>query len=294
MMIDSGEQGSSANGHHVLGGHANAGGTTLITSLRRLWLPWLPRQREPDRAARWLRAATLALGALAAAAAIVSWDAQYRMVYAYKHSAAIAALQAGIPDAGALVFASLGIALALRGRQAARARILNVACVAISIAMNALAATPGGTALAIWVMAPVLYALASDTLIGVIRTMADGSDDSTPLAVAGRIALWSARLLVAPRSTAVGARRMVLAATPLPDLPATPAAGPAVEIEAAPAAAADTKKARLLALYKEHEAYGDRSRASRVAGELAEKADLQPGTARTYINDHLREGGEAA
>ena len=137
----------------------------------------------------------VALGALALAAAAVSYQAQYAMVLAYKGSKIIAAVQAAIPDAGALVFASLGIALALQGKRAVRPRVLNVACVGISIAMNALAASAGWTAAAIWVMAPILYALASDTLVAVIRAWSiarqrelDGAladDDGSPLAIVG-------------------------------------------------------------------------------------------------------------
>ena len=108
-----------------------------------------------------------ALAVLAAAAAVVSWDAQYVMVYSARHTPAIAALEAGIPDAGALIFAALGIALALHGRRALRPRALNVACVAISLAMNAMAAEGGWRNMAIWVMPAAVYALASDTLIGV-------------------------------------------------------------------------------------------------------------------------------
>ena len=48
-----------------------------------------------------------------------------------------------------------------------------------------------------------------------------------------------------------------------------------------------TKKAVLLALYRAHPDYGDRSRASRVAAELAAPAGLQPGTARTYVYAEL-------
>ena len=48
----------------------------------------------------------------------------YRMADATRHLAAIAALEAAIPDAAALVFACLGIALALHGRRALRARAL--------------------------------------------------------------------------------------------------------------------------------------------------------------------------
>ena len=109
---------------------------------------------------------------LAAAAAVVSFTAQYRMIFAARRLALVAGLEAAIPDAGALVFASLGIALALHGRRAIRARVLNVASVAVSVFMNAIAAAPGWRSLAIWAMPPVAYALASDTLIGVIRAWA--------------------------------------------------------------------------------------------------------------------------
>ena len=41
-----------------------------------------------------------ALAVLAAAAAAVSWDAEYVIVRAARRDAVIAALEAGIPDAG--------------------------------------------------------------------------------------------------------------------------------------------------------------------------------------------------
>jgi hypothetical protein len=84
-----------------------------------------PHSREPDRSQAWLRYAIAALALLAAAAAVVSWDAQYVMVAQVKRTPEIAALEAGIPDAGALIFATLGIALALHGRRALRPRGLN-------------------------------------------------------------------------------------------------------------------------------------------------------------------------
>ena len=100
-------------------------------------------QQARDRARSWLRGAMCALAVLAAAAAAVSWDAQYVLVSSVKHSAPIAALEAGIPDVGAVIFAALGIALALHGRHALRPRVLNLACIAISLVMNALASAPG-------------------------------------------------------------------------------------------------------------------------------------------------------
>ena len=53
----------------------------------------------------WLAAAMTSLAVLAGAAAVVSWDAQYVMVARAGHVPAIAALEAGFPDAGAAVFA---------------------------------------------------------------------------------------------------------------------------------------------------------------------------------------------
>jgi hypothetical protein len=144
--------------------------------------PWSSRPADPhdagarrpiegllprDGSAVWLRNAAVGLCALSAAAAAVSFTAQYRMVYADRRLAVVAGLEAAIPDAAALVFACLGIALALHGRRAIRARALNVASVGASVFMNVIAAAPGWRSLAVWAMPPTAYALASDTLIGV-------------------------------------------------------------------------------------------------------------------------------
>src|SRR5262249_2997631 len=58
----------------------------------------------PGQAGWWLRGAATVLALLAAAAAAVSWQAQYVMVRRVKHAAVVAAIEAGIPDAGAVVF----------------------------------------------------------------------------------------------------------------------------------------------------------------------------------------------
>lgn len=265
---------------------------------------------EQDRAGTWLRNAMLALAALAAAAAGVSYQAQYVLIRAVKHTAAIAYLQAGIPDVGAAVFACLGIALALQGRRAVRARALNVVCVGISITMNALAAHGGWRPLAVWVMAPVLYALASDTLIGVIRAWSIArqralsedlaNDESTPLASLGGILLWLLRLALAPTSTLGGFRTWVVEECPVapgrrlqapPERPQL-TAPPQVTGDAArrprlvSAPRGETKTARFLALVAER--YGPLagfplSDVSRVAGELAPEVDLNAGAARTAL-----------
>ena len=152
-----------------------------------------------------------------------------------RHLPAIAALEAAIPDAAALVFACLGIALALHGRRALRARALNLASVGASVFMNAIAAAPGWRNLAIWALPPVAYALASDTLIGVVRARALArhlqlgtalaADAATPLAILGGLALWLLRLALAPASTLAGFRAWVLAECPVAPGRRAPAPG---------------------------------------------------------------------
>jgi hypothetical protein len=50
---------------------------------------------------------------LATAAVVVSFTAQYRLIQATRRLAVVAGLEAAISDAAALVFARLGIALAI-------------------------------------------------------------------------------------------------------------------------------------------------------------------------------------
>ena len=182
-----------------------------------------PAKPADDQPRIWLLAAAAGLGVLAGAAAAVSYAAQYRLVYAARHLAVAAALEAAIPDAAALVFACLGVALAVHGRRAIRARLLNVASAAASVFMNVIAAAPGWRDLAVWAMPPAAYALASDTLIGVVRTgavarhpmLAGPARDFSFLAAAGGLALWLLRLTMAPRSTLAGFRAWVIEECPV-------------------------------------------------------------------------------
>ena len=174
-----------------------------------------------DRPGIWLHTAAAGLLVLAGAAAAVSFSAQYRLVYAARHLAVAAGLEAAIPDAAALVFACLGVALALHGRRAVRARALNAASAGASVFMNVIAAAPGWRDLAVWAMPPAAYALASDTLIGVIRTSVAArhqgpgnlAGEVTLLAVTGGVLLWLLRLTHGPgvhpgRVPHLGARRV--------------------------------------------------------------------------------------
>jgi hypothetical protein len=253
-----------------------------------------------DRSGLWLRNAAAGLCVLAAAAAAVSFTAQYRMVDAARHLPAVAALEASIPDAAALVFACLGVALALHGRRALRPRALNLAAVGTSVFMNAIAAAPGWRSLAIWAVPPVAYALASDTLIGVVRAWALArhreldvtlaAEDATPLAIVGGLILWLLRLALAPASTLTGFRAWVLEECPVaPGRRATPTR-PSAPVQpgrgrgAVPRKA--TKTARFLSLVTERSgplAAIPLDRVAQISAALAPVADLNPGAARAAL-----------
>ena len=246
----------------------------------------------PDRSGRWLRNAAAGLCVLAAAAAAASFTAQYRMAETARHLPAVAALEAAIPDAAALVFACLGVALALHGRRALRARTLNLASVGASVFMNAIAAEPGWRNLAIWALPPVAYALASDTLIGVVRAQALArhhhpgttlaADAATPLAILGGLLRWLLRLAVAPASTLSGFRAWVLDECPVAPGRRARQLRPA----ASPHPGKATKTARFLDLVTERHGPLASIPLHRVAGisaDLAPQLDLNTGAARTAL-----------
>lgn len=311
---------AAASTHIHLAGAAPGQGHGLPADRRTTVVP--PRPSAPDqspatagagltrdRSGLWLGTAAAGLGVLAGAAATVSFSAQYQMVHAARGLPAVAALEAAIPDAAALIFASLGIALALHGRRAVRTRLLNLASVATSVVMNVLAAAPGWRGLAIWAMPPVAYALASDTLIGVVRATAisrhkhlravAAEDEPTPLSVLGGLALWLVRLSVAPASTMRGLRAWVLEECPVAPgrrvsqpTPAV-AAPPVVPAKAIPAPAhkpasqrAGTKTARFLALVVEQHgplAGISLPSVSRICSQVAPQVGLNTGAARTAL-----------
>ncbi len=277
----------------------------------------LPATDVRDRPARWLTVSMLALGILAGASATVSYAAQYRMVFAAKAVAPVAALEAAIPDVAALIFATLGIALALHGKRAIRARALNVCAVVTSVAMNVLAAGHGWRDLAIWAMPPVAYALASDTAIGVVRAWtiarqkaldeALADDETTPLAIVGGLLLWLLRLLLAPVSTLAGFRAWVLDECPvapgrrgrITTTARSEVASAYLRAISARVTARDrgapsrsgTKTARFLALVAERHgplAAFSLADVSRVCSELAPEVDLNAGAARTALRHHVQ------
>src|SRR6478672_700017 len=88
--------------------------------------------------------------------------------------------------------------------------------------MNVIAAAPGWRDLAVWAMPPAAYVLASDTLIGVVRTGAIArrqpaapARDFSLLAGAAWVVLWLLRLSVAPRPALGGFRAWVIEECPV-------------------------------------------------------------------------------
>jgi len=180
--------------------------------------------------------------------------------------------------------------------------------------MNVIAAAPGWRDLAVWAMPPAAYALASDTLIGVIRTGAiarqnagDLAREATLLAASVGLALWLLRLVMAPRSTLAGFRTWVLEECPVAPgrRPGRPAVAPVVPAgrlavparkavlrqEAAVAARgtgprSETKTARFLSLVaEEHGPLTGISLESiaRISTQVAPRADLNAGSARAAL-----------
>jgi hypothetical protein len=274
------------------------------------------RRRGPGEVGWWLRGAAAVLALLAGAAAAVSWQAQYVMVLGVKHAQVVAAVEAGIPDAGALIFAALGVALALHGKRALRPRALNAACIAISLVMNSLAAGHGWRNLAIWVMPAAIYALASDTLIGVVRGQAvarlradhSGLGDDAPdlLAALGGTALWLLRLLLAGPSTLRGFRAWVIEECPvapgrkaavegrsLPAVKAVPALAlaPAQSEQRRRRNGPPTKRDRLVRLAGERRDLASipLDQVSGLATVLAREIGYSAGTARRELIRHVRE-----
>jgi len=246
-----------------------------------------------DRSGPWLRSAAAGLCALAAAAAAVSFTAQYEMADATRRLPVAAALEAAIPDTSALVFACLGIALALHGRRALRARALNLAATGTSVLMNAIAAAPGWRNLAIWAMPPVAYALASDTLIGVVRARAlarrpgttSAAGTATPLAVLGGLTLWLLRLALAPASTLTGFRAWALEQCPVAPGRHAPAPRPVPSPQPAEVPR-QTKTARFLDLVNERHgplAQLPLHRVAPISADLAPAVNLNPGSARAAL-----------
>ena len=235
--------------------------------------------------AAWLLALT------GGGALFVSFSAQYAYIVAVRRQDAASVIEALLLDLLMIVFTLLALGLSRAGQSARAERALILACAAASPYMNVSAADVASPrSVAAYAVAPIALAVVVDRVVAVIRrhVLADrepsawatpGRTAAAAARISGLVLLYCLRFALAAPETARGLRRMVLDAPPLPALPEAPAP----EATRPPR----TKKAVLLALYRAHPDYGDRSTASRVAAELAPQAGLQAGTARTYLYAEL-------
>ena len=231
------------------------------------------------------------LALIGGGALFVSFSAQYAYIVTVRRQDAASVIEALLLDLLMIVFTLLALGLSRAGKSARAERTLILACAAASAYMNVSAADLANPrSVAAYAIAPIALAVVVDRVVAVIRrhVLADrepsawitlGRAAATAARITGLMLLYCLRFALAAPETARGLRRMVLDATPLPGLPETPAP----EAIQPPR----TKKAVLLALYRAHPDYGDRSRASRVAAELATQAGLQAGTARSYLYAEL-------
>jgi hypothetical protein len=168
----------------------------------------------------FLIVAGVLLAVLAVGMGVVSFHAQFAYVLAEKGDRTAAFLEALGLDIGAVIFALLGLALAMLGRPAVVPRMLNLACVAGSLTMNVFSAhLDSWTSIFVWAMPALLYALASDQLIAVLRRQMIGKDEGSPLKAARGLLLWTLRLIFGPVTTVKGFRAWVLT------LPSSPGPG---------------------------------------------------------------------
>jgi hypothetical protein len=161
-------------------------------------------------------------------------------------------------------------------------------------------------------MPAAVYALASDTLIGVVRAWALArmhatggaleGEETTPLAVAGAAALWLLRMTLAPASTLAGFRRWTLEECPVAPgrkapapSPASPADPPAAEPSALPvhrrrADGKPRKQDLLIALASQrHDLHRlPLNQVARIAGEIGAEVSLHQGTARRVLRAHVQ------
>jgi Protein of unknown function (DUF2637) len=231
------------------------------------------------------------LALIGGGALFVSFSAQYAYILAVRRQDAVSVIEALLLDLLMIVFALLALGLSRAGQPARAERVLILACAAASSYMNVAAADVASPrSIAAYAVAPVALAVAVDRAVAVIRRHVLADRQPSAWAVAGRavaaaarigglVLLYGLRFALAAPQTARGLRRMVLDAAPLPALTEPPVAEALQPVR--------TKKAVLLALYRARPDYGDRSRASRVAAELAPLAGLQAGTARSYLYAEL-------
>jgi hypothetical protein len=245
------------------------------------------------------------LGLLGAGLLFVSFAGQFKYIFLARHQDAPAVIEALMFDVGMIIFCLLALGLARAGKPARTERTLIMVCSFGSAGMNYAASdTASPRSVVAFVAAPVFLAIVVDRVVAVIRRHVQGDDEGSAWTalgsavvaaarLAGVIVRYSLRFTVDAPATSKGLRQGIINAAPLPELhpaitmvPDLPGLQPSGSDTAVPELP-PTKKAALLVLYRGHKDYGNKTVASAVARELAPQADLQWGTARSYIGEEL-------
>ena len=250
----------------------------------------------------------------------VSLAAQYAYIFRERHQHLASLTEAVALDVGMLIFSLLALGLARAGKSARVERVLITACAAGSAVMNYAAADiVSPRSVLAYTMPPVFLAVVVDRVVAVVRRHVLGEDERSPWAGFGRVALYLVRFTLAPPSTAKGLRRALLNSTPLPSV-ASESTGHGVNapgqprIDASPARSkpavtsrkssgpgrgrSGSKTSQFLQLVRDiHGPFTEMSLADvyRISAELAPKAELDPGSARTALRRAVlaaRPGGE--
>jgi hypothetical protein len=200
-------------------GHVN--GQPVMTNLRRI---------TADSGSAFVTAATAALGLLAAGLLYVSFAAQYAYILREKPGQRLASvIEALMLDAGMIIFSFLALGLAKKGLSSRAERTLIMVCAGLSAWMNYAASnTASWRSVAVYVVAPVFLAVVTDRVIAAVRRHVLGPGETSAWAtlgrglattarIAGMVLLYLLRFVFAFPSTFFGLRRLLLAATPLPE-----------------------------------------------------------------------------
>ena len=266
--------------------HRNDDGTLDMTTTVRA------KEGRPD-GQRLIGTAGWLLTLLAAGVLAVSYAGQFAYIFRARHQVIASNIEAGMFDVGMIIFALLGLGLAFARKPSRVERFCVMACSLASAGMGFAAADVSSPrSVAVYVAPPLFLAVVVDRVIAVVRRWKLGADEGSPwkplgafllaaARAAGLLALYSLRFVLDVKETACGLRRMVLNAAPLP---AEPVEVPQVVWQAPQPG---SKKDQLITLYRQDPRHGNPALASAVAKDLAPKAGLQWGTARTYIGEYL-------
>lgn len=227
-------EGTDSDGHRIISNIRQIGGKVKEARAKRA------AGTLPIWAATWL------IAAVGAVAMFVSLSAQRQYILNVRHVSSVAWAEALLPDLMLAVVTLLALGLSLAGKSSRTERFLILASAAVSGFMNL---SDGGFMPRIakpvtFLLASVVFAVAVDRVVSVIRRHRLGEAETSPWTAMGGavvilgkflgvLCLYSLRTALAPGETVGGLRRLVLAAAPVPGKPVeVPAAIEAPEVPA--------------------------------------------------------------